>query len=374
MKPFSMQQGSLARTRGLMHVSYKEFKRDFGSLFLSFIFPLFFVIALVTANLMDARQVLEVAIVNATNNPDAERLGEALASDNIAFRTLPEDEARSQLRDGKVQVVVVLPERSIRDPGTQVTLVAESRYEGFARMMFEAARARVLLGEGAAAQQMRFRMETFEQATDSNFAFLFPGMLALALVQLGLFSTATPLLRARERGTLRYLLLTPLSVVEMLAGQIGLRLLIAVAQVTVLLVAGMFVLPMSIAEWIAVYAATLLGVLMLVSIGYALAGLPRSLESGMAMIMMTNFAMMFGGNIFWDPQSATALKVIAHFMPVSYLADMYRQIISGSDGLWPLWLDALAMVLWTGAAIALAIKTFNFDTQIQSKKSRLATA
>jgi ABC-2 type transport system permease protein len=365
---------SIARVRGLLRVGYREFKRDFGAMFLSFVFPLFFVVALVTTNLMDAKVAFDVAIVDPHGNPDAAALAEALASDNIAFRTLPEAEARQDLRDGKLQAAIVLPERSLREPGAEATLIAEQRFEGFVRMLFEAARARLLLGDGEAAGQFAFRVESFEQQVDSNFSFLYPGMLALALVQLGLFSTATPLLRARERGTLRYLLLTPLTIGEMLAGQIGLRVLIAIVQVTILLVAGMFVLPLAASDWLAVYAVSLLGVLMLVSVGYALAGLPRSLESGMAMIMIANFAMMFGGNIFWDPEAAPVLKIIAHLLPVSYLADMYRQIISGSEGLWPLWLDALALVLWALAALTLAIKTFRFDTTPRSAAAKPAAA
>jgi ABC-2 type transport system permease protein len=130
--------------------------------------------------------------------------------------------------------------------------------------------------------------------------------------------------------------------------------------------------PLGALQWLAVAGVSLLGVAMLVAIGYALAGLPRSLEAGMAMIMITNFVMMFGGNIFWDPQGSVALQVVAHLLPASYLADAYRQLIGGREGLWPLWVDLAAMLAWTALAVTFAVRTFSFDMTPRARRAASA--
>jgi len=54
--------------------------------------------------------------------------------------------------------------------------------------------------------------------------------------------------------------------------------------------------------------------------------------------------------------------VVAHVVPLSYLSDLFRQLISGSKGLWPIGVDVAAIVAWSLAAIAIATRTLRFDT------------
>lgn len=349
------------RALAVLRIQCKEFLRDFGGVFLSIVFPLLFAAALVASNMINSGFVFTFGVVDPHRNPDTALFVSALASPNVSFRTVDEAIGRAELKDGKLQALVMLPREPLRDGQGTIELITDVRTAGLATMAMDAARARLLLGASGQPQGYGMRLTTFEKSSDSNFAFIFPGMLALALVQLGLFSTATPLLKARERGTLRYMLLTPLTVFELLLGQVGLRVLVSMVQVSLLLAVGSFVVQLDAATWLALAAVSTLGVAMLVSIGYALAGLPRSLESGMALIMIANFVMMFGGNIFWDPTGSMLLKVVAHLLPASYLADAYRQLISGRQGLWPLGVDIAAMLLWTLAAIAIAVRTFSFD-------------
>ena len=349
------------RAVAVLRIQCKEFLRDFGGVFLSIVFPLLFAAALVASNLISPGFVFTFGVVDPHRNPDTAALVSALASPNMSFRSVDEAAGRAELKDGKLQALVIFPREPLRNGQGTIELITEARTAGLTTMAIDAARARLLLGAGGQAQGYAMHLSTYEKASDSNFAFIFPGMLALALVQLGLFSTATPLLKARERGTLRYMLLTPLTVFELLLGQVGMRVLVSLVQVSLLLAVGAFVVQLSVGTWLAVAALSTLGVAMLVSIGYALAGLPRSLESGMALIMIANFVMMFGGNIFWDPTNSIAMQVVAHVLPASYLADAYRQLISGRQGLWPLGVDIAAMVLWTLAAMAIAVRTFSFD-------------
>lgn len=351
----------MQRIRALFKVQAKEFKRDFGAMFFSFVFPMFFVVLLVVTSLMTPTYKFEFGVVDPGGNPSARKLVEALASDYMSVSSVTRAQAEKELTEGKLQAALILPREDLVSGGGVIEVIAGERSEGFARLAMEAARSRLLHQDGSGPQPYQFKVVAPQGKASSKFSFLYPGMLALALLQLGLFATATPLLRDRERGTLRHLLLTPMHIKELLISQVSFRFIIALVQVSILLAAGMFVVDLGALQWIQVLAISCLGAVMLICVGYALAGLAPTLEGGMAIIMIVNFAMLFGGNVFADPASSRILWIVAHFFPVSYLADAYRQVINQTAGLWPMWLDLCALVVWSGLAFLVAARTFRFD-------------
>ena len=361
---------NLRRVAAVARAQVLEFRRDFGSMFLTLLFPLFFVVALVATNLGSTKFSVDFGLVSPGATSASQAFVAALASENVRLKRLDRDEALRQLRDGKLAGVVIVPAGDLGRGTARIELVTEERFEGFGKQAMQAARARLLLSDGTRGDDYAFKVSTFRQATNTQFAFIYPGMLALALVQLGMFSTAMPLLRARERGTFRFLLLTPLTAAELVTGQVAFRVAVAGCQLLLLLAAGSFVLHLSLAQWAAIAGVSVLGVTMLVAIGYALAGLPRSADSGSSMIMIVNFAMMFGGNIFWDPTTAPLLKAVAHLLPVSYLSDLYRQIVSGNEGLWPPVVDVAAIMAWSALALFVAGKLFRFDMRQETAPAR----
>jgi ABC-2 type transport system permease protein len=358
------------RVGAVLRTQVLEFVRDFGSLFLSLVFPLLFVLSLVASNLVKTPLQFTFGVVDAFHNPQTPELLAVMTVPGLTFKTVDEARGRAELNEGKLHALLFVPARPLRDGGAVVQAVTDAKNVTMVRMALDAARARLMLPQQGAGAGYAVQVSSLQRTADLNFSFIFPGMLALALVQLGMFATATPLLKARDRGSLRYLLNTPLTVVELLIGQVGMRVALAMVQVAVLLGAGALLVPLSVATWAQVAGITLLGVAMLVSIGYALAGVPRSLEAGMALIMILNFVMMFGGNIFWDPKGSLPLEIVAHLLPASYLADALRQLIARQQGLWPLWVDLLAMLAWTAAAVAFAARTFSFDMNRRARPVR----
>jgi ABC-2 type transport system permease protein len=360
------------RIVAVLRTQVLEFIRDFGSVFLSLVFPLLFVLSLVGSNLVKTPFQFTFGVVDNFHNAQTAELLGVMTVPGVTFKTVDEAHGRAALTNGKLNALLFVPAEPLRGGGAVVQALTDARNVTMVRMALDAARARLVLPEQGAAAGYGVQVTTLQRPVDLSFSFIFPGMLALALVQLGMFATATPLLKARDRGSLRYLLNTPLTVVELLIGQVGMRVALAMVQVGLLLGAGALLIPLHALTWLAVAGLALLGVAMLVSIGYALAGVPRSLEAGMALIMILNFVMMFGGNIFWDPKGSLPLEIVAHLVPASYLADALRQLIVGQEGLWPMWVDLLAMLGWTAAAVAFAARTFSFDMNRRAKPARTA--
>jgi len=381
---------SMQRSGAFLLAQTREFYRDFGTLFLNVIFPMMFVAVLIFSHYMSPTFKFEMGVVEMRQDRSSQQFVQAMAaSPSVSIRSLPSREAATAaVEEGDLHAAFVVTDSGFEQNRGRVDLIVGPRYEDFSRLMLDAVRDRMREkianpgggATGASASLFDYKLTSPDMPEQSEFTFTFPGMLALALVQLGLFATAVPLLQARDRGTLKYLSLTPLSRAELLVGQLGMRVGIAVVQLAAILAAGSLVIDLSAAQWAATLAASLLGVLLLVSIGYAIAGFAGSLQSGMAIILTANFSMLIGGNVFMDPGDSTVQYVAACIIPISYLADLFRQIITGQSGLWPLWADVAAILGWSALAIAIALRTFRFDTDLKTpsggflSRRRLQTA
>ena len=76
---------SVARTLAVVRGQVLEFRRDFGAVFLNFLFPLFFVVILVASNLVSQRNSMDFGLVNASNSRDATTFVETdVMNDEIA--------------------------------------------------------------------------------------------------------------------------------------------------------------------------------------------------------------------------------------------------------------------------------------------------
>jgi ABC-2 type transport system permease protein len=370
---------SVQRSSAFFMVQLREFYRDFGTMFLNIIFPLTFVLALVFNHYSNPTFKFEIGVVEVAASRDSQAFVQMLGdSPSVALKSLAgETAARRAVEGGEIHAAFVIRNADFRGGRGDVELIVGARYEDFARLMLEAVRDRMRgpPAPGAKEALFQYRVISPDLPEQNDFTFTFPGMLALALVQLGLFATAVPLLQARDRGTLKYLSLTPLTRAELLFGQLGLRVTIALAQVVLILLAGSGVMSLDPGQWLAVLGTALLGIVLLVSIGYAIAGVAPSLQAGMAIILFANFSMLMGGNVFLDPNGSTVQYVAACIIPISYLADMFRQIITGQAGLWPLWTDVLVTLGWSAIAMTIALRSFRFDTGLSGNRpGRLALA
>jgi ABC-2 type transport system permease protein len=190
----------------------------------------------------------------------------------------------------------------------------------------------------------------------SPFEFVFPGIVALALLQVGLFGTATPLIADRERGVTRLLFLSPGSRTVSFAAELVVRLLLVSAQLVVLLLLARQLFQFSLGGSLPAFVGVaLLGGAMLVSLGYLMANLAPSAEAGQSMLLALNFLLLFGGGLFFDPLESKFYP-LSRMLPVTYLADALRQISLGAQGMCTLTQDVLVMAAFTVALAAVAMR------------------
>jgi len=168
-----------------------------------------------------------------------------------------------------------------------------------------------------------------------------PGMLALAILWLGIFGTAPPLVQLREAQVLRRIRATPLPMDTLLGAQVAFRVTTGLLQAALLIAYGLLVYRMRIAgSWPLLVLATVLGALFFVTLGLLLAGLVRSGEAVIALGQVVQFPMMFlSGVLFPLEMLPEFIRPVAGAIPLTYLNDALRQTMLGLPAMYPLWLD-----------------------------------
>jgi ABC-2 type transport system permease protein len=193
--------------------------------------------------------------------------------------------------------------------------------------------------------------------------FLLPGILAMALMQLGVFATAPPLVQLREQQVLRRLGATPLSRTMLLASQVFLRLTIGLTQTVLLIAVGQLVFHVQIlGNGLLMAGIILLGAVMFVAFGYMMSGLARTQESVVGLSQLVNFPMMFLSGLFFPVDMMPGwIRPVIDAMPLTYLADALRQVMVGAIPLHALQTDLLVLALWLVVMSVLAVKLFRWE-------------
>ncbi len=342
-----------------------EFFRDKGGLFLSFVFPIFFAVTLIVNNSLTGNFTLNFGVVDSHQNENSQLFVDVLTENlMINVRSKQLDPALKELNEGDLDAILVIPKGDFISGADEVELIVNPRFKEFISLIMDAVRAQ-LLDHGSERDQnnLQYQVTVPEDESRSEFTFTYPGILALALLQLALFGTAVPLLQAKERGTIKYLLLTPLTAFQLLSSQLIIRFIVALLQIALLLAVGMYLLDLTLIDWISVLGVACMGIVMLTSIGYAIAGVAPNLQSGMAIVLITNFTMAFMGNVFWAPSAENFSLYFSYLIPLTYLSDMFRQVVTGMPGLLPIWADAAVIIGISLVAIIFTVRTFKFDNQ-----------
>jgi ABC-2 type transport system permease protein len=190
-----------------------------------------------------------------------------------------------------------------------------------------------------------------------------PGMLGIALLWLGLFGTALPLVQQRTGRVLRRFSITPLRPATMLLAQVGWRVTVGLMQAGLFMLVGYLAFGVGVEGNLLLFGATVaLGALLFVSMGYLLAGLSSSEEGLIAMAQIVNFPMMFlSGGLFPIEMLPDFLRPAVDVLPLTYLTDALGQLMAGSSGLHPLALDLAVVAGWLAACLVLGIKFWRWE-------------
>jgi len=177
--------------------------------------------------------------------------------------------------------------------------------------------------------------------------FLLPGILAMALMQLGIFG-AFELLSLREQKVLKSLGATPLPRTMVLGTEVVVRLLVSLVQAAVLVAIGVLLFKIKITgSWPLILGFVLLGDVTFIALGYLLVTLARTMESGQGLAQLVQFPMMFLSGIFFPVEIMPKFILpVVRALPLTYLGDALRQSMVGMPPQYPLLWEAGILAGW----------------------------
>jgi ABC-2 type transport system permease protein len=349
--------------RALVVANLRSFLRDRLALFWTLAFPILFVILFGSIFSSSGPSTFETGWVDQDGTPAATGLRQGFVSTGLLeLRDETLDEALAAMREGDLSAVIVVPAGTgaamttpgapsvslevYTDPSQQTTsstvIQVVSQVVGAANLVAAGAEP-VLAVEPRSVQSQQL----------SAAAFFVPSILAMALMQLGVFS-AIPLVEQREKLILKRLGATPLRRWTLVASNIVVRLLIALVQ-TVLIVA-------IVGSMLLAFGFVVLGAVTFIAIGYLIASFARTEEAANGITSVVQFPMMFLSGIFFPIAFMPAfLQPIAALLPLTYLGDALRQVMVGGVPYAPLWLDALVLAGWLVVCFLISARWFRWE-------------
>lgn len=193
-------------------------------------------------------------------------------------------------------------------------------------------------------------------------AYFVPSILAMALMQLGVFA-AIPLVAQREKLILKRLNATPLSRATLVGSNVAMRLVIAVVQTVLIIGIGAQLFGVTVVGNVLLLAGLIvLGALTFLAIGYVIASYARTEESANALTSVVQFPLMFLSGIFFPIAFMPDwLQPVAAILPLTYLGDALRQTMVGGSAYVPLQIDVIVLAAWLVGSFLISARFFRWQ-------------
>jgi len=363
------------RLLALTIANLKSFTRDRAALFWTLAFPVVFVI-LFGMIFSGGGAQYEIGWVDQDGSPTSTALRQAFAKNapvELTDGTL--NESRQRMLSGDVDGIVVIPKglgavidayRSGQRPGSiPVTVTTDPSRSNTALAIQQIATGLVMAANlrlSGAAPLLTVLSEQLQTNQLNAVSFFVPSILAMALMQLGVFASI-PLVQQREKLILKRLNATPLPRWAFVGSNVAVRLVIAAVQTALILGIGVVVLGVQLqGNPLLIGAFVLLGALTFTSIGYVIASFARTEEAANGITSVVQFPLMFLSGIFFPLEVLPPyLKTVATFMPLTYLGDALRQTMVGGAPFVPLSVDFAVLGGWLLVTLAISARFFRWQ-------------
>lgn len=194
--------------------------------------------------------------------------------------------------------------------------------------------------------------------TYSNF--LLPGIIAMTIMQTGVFGLAYYLVDLKSRGVLKRFFVTPLSTLELTGALILSRLVLMAVQIILLVSIGKLYFGTHInGSIVGIILLMVLGGATFLGLGFLISSLANTYDEAAPMTTILNLLFTFLGNIFFPSNVLPkTFKLIGDKLPVTYLSQGMRHNFVDHWSLRQTLPDLIGLAIWF--IIVLAATTYTF--------------
>ncbi len=202
--------------------------------------------------------------------------------------------------------------------------------------------------------------------------YVLPGIIAMTIMQGGIYSLAYWMVDLKSRGIIKRLMATPIKQWQMALSLVMARLTVVVAQTIILTLLGIFVFKADFAPYshpgdytgfagnvLSVLILTLLGGAIFLCIGLIISSYAKSYDTAAPITSAVGLPLTFLGNIFYSIESLPgALQTFAKLLPITYLADGLRQAYLHPFDFNKIGFDILILTVWLAVILVATVKVF----------------
>lgn len=199
--------------------------------------------------------------------------------------------------------------------------------------------------------------------SESYSTYLLPGVLALTIMQGGIYTLAYWTIDLRSRGVIKRMNVAPIKKAELVLSLLISRSLVMVLQAALLSVIGLIFFDAQVNGsifWI--LALVFLGGFVFLPLGLLISSFADSYEAAAPVTAAVGLPFTFLGSVFYPVESLPKqLEVIGNYLPITYLADALRMVYLNDATLSDLWWNIVWLVVWIIIISGLAIWRFKLE-------------
>ncbi len=190
--------------------------------------------------------------------------------------------------------------------------------------------------------------------------YVLPGIIAMTIMQGGIYGLAYWMVDLKSRGIIKRLMSTPIKQWQLALSLVSARLVIVIAQTVILTLLGVFVFGASFAgNILSTLILVLLGGAIFLCLGLIISSFARSYDSAAPITSTIGLPLIFLGDIFYPISSLPpALQIFAKLLPITYLADGLRQSYLYAFDFNKVGFDILILFIWLVVILLVTIKVF----------------
>jgi ABC-2 type transport system permease protein len=358
--------------RAIAVKEFRELRRDRRTLAMLFLLPFLFLVVFGYAASFDIKDLPTVVV-----GPGAAAVAPRLPGAFAVVDTRRDGDAasaREQLRRGEAVVAVVTPATGgtaqVLIDGTEL-FAAQAALRSLAELRANAAAsgARSALADGG-----RIQVSVLYNPDLRTAVIMIPGLCGIILVFVGTVATALGVVRERQSGTMEQLAVMPFRPRDVFLGKIAPYLLIAAADMVIVVVAGMLLFDVPFRGSVATFAlGALLFLFVTLGTGVLISSVSQTQAQAMQLAVLTMVPQFLLSGLFFPLYSMPwAVRWVGYLLPLTWFIKIARGVMVRGTPIGSLWLPLVVLAVM--AVVVFTASTLRFRRDLAPAGRRDAEA
>jgi ABC-type multidrug transport system, permease component len=354
-------QARWMRIRGLIRKEFLQIIRDPSSISIAFILPIILLLIFGYGVNLDAKHI-KLGVVQ--QQPSAEsqsfvsRFHRSEYFDTRNYLTV--NDGQNAMQTGDIQALLILKSNFAREfhqtDAAPVQLLVNGVDSNTANLIngyVQGTWAEWLIAYGD-ARGIEFSQPVeqltriwFNSEVNSRY-FLVPGLIAIIMTLIGALLTSLVIAREWERGTMEALLVTPVSIQELLLSKVIPYFVLGMGGMLLSLVMALFLFEVPLRgalAWLLLSSAVFLWVALSMGILISTVGKTQFVAGQIAIIVTFLPAFLLSGFIFDIGSTPLFIQWVTHIVPARYFVALLQTEFLAGDILWVILPNLAALVL-----------------------------